>query len=361
MAYIIKYIYRLLHDVFEQHKDPRVQHLPLVGSPLPVAVCLVAYLSFVLHYGPKWMENRKPFNLKYIMRVYNAIQVLANLIIFFVGVPHSYMRKEFSLTCQPIDHTNTEPWMWIVIYLTYLYYITKYLDLLDTIFFVLRKKNNQITFLHVYHHAGMVFAVYAFTTFLTGSHSTMIGVINALIHTVMYGYYFVTSVWTVKRALWWKRHITQLQLLQFGYLFIHFLMAIVRNHCQHPLIISFVGLIQNLFMFALFADFYYKEYIRKPKLLSREQQRQRQQQQQQKQLQNLQVTSQQQGDVATQRKQSVSMQTPLTSVESDLCEQRLQQTCVTQMSEQLNSSSNAASGKQLPAVPASTLFKAKYS
>lgn len=195
----------------------------------------------------------------------------------------------------------------------------------------------------------------------TGSHSTMIGIINALIHTVMYGYYFVTSVWTVERALWWKRHITQLQLLQFGYLFIHFLMAIVRNHCQHPLIITFVGLIQNLFMFALFLDFYYKEYIRKPKLLAREQQRQRQRQKQQQQLQNPQTPSQQQGNWATQRKQSVNVQTPLTSVESDQCEQSLQQTCVTQTSEQLNLCSNTASGKQIPAMPTSSLLKAKYS
>uniref|UniRef100_W8B6C7 Elongation of very long chain fatty acids protein n=1 Tax=Ceratitis capitata TaxID=7213 RepID=W8B6C7_CERCA len=283
MAYITKYIYQLLQEVFEEHKDPRVQHLPLVGSPLPMAIAIVSYLAFVLHYGPKWMENRKPFNLKYVMRVYNAIQVIANFIIFVYGVPNSYMRKEFSLTCQPIDHTNTAPWMWNLIYLSYGYYITKYLDLLDTVFFVLRKKNNQITFLHVYHHAGMVFGVYAFMTFLAGSHSTMLGVINLFIHTVMYSYYFVTSVWPVKRAVWWKRHITQLQLLQFGYLFIHFLMAIVRNHCQHPVIVSFVGVTQNLFMFALFFDFYYKEYIRKPKLLAKEQRRQSKQQQQQQQ------------------------------------------------------------------------------
>ena len=31
-------------------------------------------------------------------------------------------------------------------------FYTKLVDLLDTIFFVLRKKSNQISFLHVYHH-----------------------------------------------------------------------------------------------------------------------------------------------------------------------------------------------------------------
>ena len=36
------------------------------------------------------------------------------------------------------------------------YYFSKIIELLDTVFFILRKKNNQITFLHVYHHSTMV-------------------------------------------------------------------------------------------------------------------------------------------------------------------------------------------------------------
>lgn len=35
------------------------------------------------------------------------------------------------------------------------YYFSKLLEFMDTIFFVLRKKNGQISFLHVYHHATM--------------------------------------------------------------------------------------------------------------------------------------------------------------------------------------------------------------
>ena len=35
------------------------------------------------------------------------------------------------------------------------FYFSKLIEMLDTIFFVLRKKNNQISFLHVYHHASM--------------------------------------------------------------------------------------------------------------------------------------------------------------------------------------------------------------
>lgn len=41
--------------------------------------------------------------------------------------------------------------------LAHFYYVyNKYLDLLDTVIFVLRKKQNQITFLHVYHHCAVI-------------------------------------------------------------------------------------------------------------------------------------------------------------------------------------------------------------
>lgn len=48
--------------------------------------------------------------------------------------------------------------------LCHFYYVyNKYADLLDTVIFVLRKKQNQITFLHVYHHcAVIIFPTYTF-------------------------------------------------------------------------------------------------------------------------------------------------------------------------------------------------------
>lgn len=66
-----------------------------------------------------------------------------------------------------MDYEVTEPKMKLV-YITYMYFLLKIIDLLDTVFFVLRKKNNQITFLHIYHHAGMVFGTYISCKFLTG-------------------------------------------------------------------------------------------------------------------------------------------------------------------------------------------------
>ncbi|KAM8707062.1 hypothetical protein ACLKA7_011205 [Drosophila subpalustris] len=260
---VVAYIYSLVRDLYDQHKDPRVSHYPLVGNLWSVTGVITIYLAFVLHFGPKWMEHRRPFELKFVMQLYNAIQVVANSAVFVYGMIYTIFNPRFSFTCQPVEHDNTSVQMMRLIYASYGYYLLKYLDLLDTVFIVLRKKNSQVSFLHVYHHAGMIFGVSIFMTFLAGSHCTMLGLINLLVHAVMYAYYFATSMGVVKQLLWWKRHITQLQLLQFGYLTLHFLLVIVRNPCNFPVFIAFIGSSQNIFMFAMFFDFYYKTYIRK--------------------------------------------------------------------------------------------------
>ena len=57
----------------------------------------------------------------------------------------------------------------------HLYFVVKVTDLLDTVFFVLRKKQNQVTFLHVYHHAGMVMGSWAGVKYIAGGHATFMG------------------------------------------------------------------------------------------------------------------------------------------------------------------------------------------
>lgn len=55
--------------------DPRINQMFLMGSPLNVVAIVGLYLLFVLKWGPKFMENRKPFNIDKILIVYNAIQI----------------------------------------------------------------------------------------------------------------------------------------------------------------------------------------------------------------------------------------------------------------------------------------------
>lgn len=113
-------------------------------------------------------------------------------------------------------------------------------------FFVLRKKNNQITFLHVYHHSAMPFWYWLGAKFVPGGESTVLFLVgnvylsvfyskcmfplllffivitgylvvslNSFIHTIMYTYYLLAAFGpSMQKYLWWKKYMTKLQLVR---------------------------------------------------------------------------------------------------------------------------------------------------
>ncbi|XP_063695508.1 very long chain fatty acid elongase AAEL008004-like [Culicoides brevitarsis] len=269
MAHVIKLLYNGYMHYFNEYKDPRVEEYPLLGSPLPVAAIIVGYLYFVKSLGPKLMTNRKPFELNNVMMIYNFVQVIANTYLGCLAYYHAFHRVHYNLACQPVKYDDSEEAQLEILY-TYWYFLLKLSDLLDTIFFVLRKKDKNISFLHVYHHAGMVFGSYICGKFLPGGHAALLGIINCFVHVIMYFYYFLTSFKPeLKKSIWWKKHITQIQLIQFAILIFHFSRPILNPDCEYPKFWLICGAIQNLFMFILFGDFYIKAYLKKPKAVQK--------------------------------------------------------------------------------------------
>ena len=56
--------------------DPRTKDWLLVGGPMPLLTILIMYNYFCISAGPRWMKNRQPFDNKYVLIVYNAVQVV---------------------------------------------------------------------------------------------------------------------------------------------------------------------------------------------------------------------------------------------------------------------------------------------
>lgn len=81
MALILRTIWDYTYFLFNEYKDPRNEHYPLLGSPLPIMAILAVYLYFVNSLGPRLMEHRKPFEMKTIINAYNIAQVVVNLVI----------------------------------------------------------------------------------------------------------------------------------------------------------------------------------------------------------------------------------------------------------------------------------------
>ena len=76
----------------------------------------------------------------------------------------------------------------------------------------------------------------------------------------MYSHYLATSLKMGKP--WWKKYITQLQLLEFALLLFHFT-QLLWSDCGFPVWPAYVFIPQNLFMIILFGEFYYNTYIKK--------------------------------------------------------------------------------------------------
>jgi GNS1/SUR4 family len=49
---------------------------------------------------------------------------------------------------------------------------------------------------------------------ISGGHGTFLGLINTFVHIIMYSYYLLTALGPgVQKYLWWKKHITRLQMV----------------------------------------------------------------------------------------------------------------------------------------------------
>uniref|UniRef100_A0A8D8BPI0 Elongation of very long chain fatty acids protein n=1 Tax=Culex pipiens TaxID=7175 RepID=A0A8D8BPI0_CULPI len=159
--------------VFTDLADPRTNHWPLISSPVPGLTIIASYLYFVLNFGPKYMANRKPFQMQRLLVVYNFVQVLVSIWLFFEGLDGAWLRH-YSWRCQPVDWTDN-PMAMRVARGCYVYFLAKISELLDTVFFTLRKKDNQISFLHLYHHTVMPMISWGATKYFPGGHGTFIG------------------------------------------------------------------------------------------------------------------------------------------------------------------------------------------
>jgi len=186
------------------------------------------------------------------------------------GIHLIFLSRPYNLSCMtvlPQDHElkSTERT------LAYLYHLNKLLDLLDTIFFVLRKKPRQITFLHVFHHVFMVITSHLLIRFYGyGGHVFLICMFNILVHMVMYGYYYASSQSkNVQESLWWKKYLTLGQLVQFLMMFLHCTYTLFQPNCSASRGVIYVISSASLFMFVMFSNFYVKTYIRPKEVKSK--------------------------------------------------------------------------------------------
>ncbi|KAI4460642.1 fatty acid acyl transferase-related [Holotrichia oblita] len=257
MAEIWTYIKDTYHYLFVELADPRTNDWLLIKHPVVFPIIAI-YLYLVLKVGPKLMEKREPFQMKTLLIFYNFIQVVVSLYIVFEGAQCGWF-TDFNFRCEPVDFSYS-PRALRIARGCHTYYIAKLSELLDTVFFVMRKKNSQISFLHLYHHSVMPMISWGATKYYPGGHGTFIGMINSFVHIIMYFYYMMSAMGPqYQKYLWWKKYITTLQLLQFCVAFLHSMQLLLYD-CGFPRWSTVFTLPNAIFFYYLFSDFYKKAY-----------------------------------------------------------------------------------------------------
>ncbi|KPJ15882.1 Elongation of very long chain fatty acids protein 2 [Papilio machaon] len=145
----------------------------------------------------------------------------------------------------------------------YYYFLAKISELFDTIFFTLRKRDRQVSFLHVYHHTFTVGFSWCTARFEPMYIFIFIGAINSFIHIIMYAYYGLAAFPNLTKYLWWKKYITKMQLIQFFLMIIHLISSHVSSLCRSSNIWVFALVANNLLFVYLFSNFYVKEYLKR--------------------------------------------------------------------------------------------------
>jgi len=240
-------------------RDPRADSFPLMSSVWPTVFLCLAYVYIVKVAGPRFMKDRPPYEIKGIIVAYNLFQTLFSLWGFIQGWKF-YVSGDYSWTCQPIDYSN-DPEALRALDMAWFFYISKFIDMFDSFFFVLKKKFTHLSFLHVFHHGIMPFECWWGARFVGGGHGGFAAFFNAGVHTVMYLYYLLSACGPkVQKYLWWKRYLTRLQMLQFVCVFLHALQPLYFT-CDYPRLVPKVIIANAAAFFILFANFYFFAYI----------------------------------------------------------------------------------------------------
>jgi len=247
-----------------EKRDPRMDGLPLLNSPLPTALICMCYVFIVKVAGPRFMQNREPYNIRTFLVIYNALQVALSAYIVYWCIQGGWFWKH-SFICQPVDYSNSREAL-AETHVSYVYFLAKFTEFIDTFAFVARKKFSHISTLHVIHHGIMPLSVWPGLRFVPGGHATFFGLLNSFVHVFMYLYYMFAALGPkYSKWIWWKRHMTDLQMVQFVGMIVHAGQLLVVPDCGFPVIYGYVIAGHAIMFFILFSQFYIMEYLKKPK------------------------------------------------------------------------------------------------
>ncbi len=176
----------------------------------PWGACAL-YLLVVVLGLPKWMAARPAYSLRGVLIIHNYFLFLWSLIMWLgmvASLVQAYVRHGgiYVLVCDPEDvfvgRRSLFFWCW-------LFYISKFYELGDTLLLALRKR--PISFLQWYHHAMTLLLAWICLQERLPTQ-WMPQLLNCTVHIPMYYYFYLRARGV---PVWWRNYLTQLQIVQF--------------------------------------------------------------------------------------------------------------------------------------------------
>uniref|UniRef100_A0A6B2LD01 Elongation of fatty acids protein n=1 Tax=Arcella intermedia TaxID=1963864 RepID=A0A6B2LD01_9EUKA len=204
--------------------------LSSVSSLMTLSVMYLVMITV----GCYLMKGRKPFNVTPLTIPHNLVMCLFS-IYCFVGMTRTFTfnyinhpsQNPFVVFCDPDNNLYQDMNYWY-----YLFYVSKFVEYLDTVFLILKGKqvmppeNSQYT-LHVFHHA--VTATMSWICLYYHIAIAWIGpILNTFVHIWMYGYYALAEMNKIDRRLGGK-FITPIQIIQFVVCWVAMVVEVLVN------------------------------------------------------------------------------------------------------------------------------------
>ncbi|XP_011067585.1 PREDICTED: elongation of very long chain fatty acids protein 7-like isoform X1 [Acromyrmex echinatior] len=233
-----------------------------ISAPMPVFFISIVYLYIVYIAGPQFMKNRQPYSLKIFMQCYNLFQIISNAWITF-----NYMTYGRPLTviwrfCGSLDELCGN-YSEKVLETTWWVLMLKLFDLIETVMFVLRKKNHQVSFLHTYHHVTTFIYLWLVLSYFSHSFLIISISLNCSVHVVMYSYYFLSTFGSNMQRILLpiKKSITTLQMGHITFIMIVAMQGFIPN-CGTKMVkyYSAITSINCMINLLFFYNYFYQSY-----------------------------------------------------------------------------------------------------